>query len=41
MAVLSWSPFNTSSKKNWEKLTLGQKKENTDEGVNKEESEEI
>jgi hypothetical protein len=29
------------SKENWEKLTLSQRKENTDEGVNKEESEEI
>jgi hypothetical protein len=29
------------SKEDWEKLILSQKKENTDEGVNKEESEEI
>jgi hypothetical protein len=29
------------SKENWEKLTLSQKKEDTDEGVNKKESEEI
>jgi hypothetical protein len=29
------------SKEDWEKLTLNQRKENTDEGVNKEESEEI
>jgi hypothetical protein len=29
------------SKKDWKKLTLSQKKEDTDEGVNKEESEEI
>jgi hypothetical protein len=29
------------SKENWEKLILSQRKENTDEGVNKEESEEI
>jgi hypothetical protein len=29
------------SKEDWEKLTLSQKKEDTDEGVNKEESEEI
>jgi hypothetical protein len=29
------------SKEDWEKLTLGQKKEDMDEGVNKEESEEI
>jgi hypothetical protein len=29
------------SKENWEKLTLGQKKENSDEEINKDESEEI
>jgi hypothetical protein len=29
------------SKENWEKLTLSQKKEDTDEGINKEEGEEI
>jgi hypothetical protein len=29
------------SKEDWEKLTLSQKKENTDEGIDKEESEEI